>query len=278
MNNTFNIKRFGLVLKKDFQEKWKKYGIQFLTMFGITTVIFIFFFNDYPRDYSDSDNKELLLIASLLFLVFGVIYASTLMETMQEKTKRIAYLMIPASDFEKFFSRWLIVTVGYAIAFFIALWLADVIRVAFWSYHFPDSDTQFLDFSRLVNPKEKNNFRDYAFFSKAFFGYCISFYALLQSLFILGATFWEKSSFIKTFSAIVIVVILFLYLNWLMIKIVHHDLDNFGWILDTVFPKKVGVAENVIILTVTCILNFFTLLFWAIAFFRFRESEIIKRL
>ena len=280
MNNVFNINRFGLVLSKDFQEKWKKYSLQFLTMFGIMAVILTaILYDDYPRsDYSIYDNRELLILASFLFLGFGIVFASTFMESMREKTKRIAYLTIPASNVEKFFSRGLIVTIGYVIAFFIALWLADAVRVAFFSYKYPELDIRFLDFSKLINPEKESNYSDYVFFSKSFFVFCISIYALLQSLFVLGATFWEKASFIKTFSAIVVIVFLFIFLNKWMIEIVYHDFDNFGRTLNSAFPKGKFFDSDGSFIIFICILAFFALLNWIIAFFRFRESEIIKRL
>jgi len=283
MNNFFNIKRFGLVLSKDFQEKWKKYLLQFMAMFGLMAVILIMsIYSDYSNTphniYVEFENYQLLTYASFLFLGFGVFFASTLMENMQEKTKRISCLILPASDFEKFFSRWLIVTVGYIIAFFIALWLADAVRVAFLSYKFPEIDIQFLDFSRLVNPGMEDN-RIYVFPDKYIFGVCISIYALLQSLSILGATFWEKFSFVKTFSAVIAIVALFSYLNQWMVKIVFKDFDRFGNMMNAYFDSTFPNASPSTVLPIlTSILVFFTLFFWVVAFFRFRESEIIKRL
>ena len=285
MNNIFNIRRFGLVLSKDFQEKWKRYVLQFLTMFGIMAIVLIwsrynYYHNIIPNINMNYENIYLLGLASLMFLGFGVFYASTFMEPMQEKTGRIAYLTIPASDFEKFLSRWLIVTVGYIISFFIALWIADAVRVVFLSYRFPRLDIRFLDFSKLVNLEKKDNYSDYVFFSTYFFGFWTGIYALLQSLFILGATFWGKISFVKTFSAITLIVGSFLYLNWQIIKIIYQDMGKFenkvGAFFDSIIPAD--ISPNSVFLIVTCILVFFTLLCWIIAFFRFRESEIIKRI
>ena len=286
MNNIVDIKRFGLVLSKDFREKWKKYGLQFLTMFGIMAVILtLWLYSTYNHsnysnnhsNYSNFDNMQLLYVASFLFLGFGIIFASTFMESMREKTGRIAYLTIPASDVEKFISRWLIVTIGYIIAFFIALWMADAVRVAILSYSFPKLDIRLLDWSKLINPAKENRYSDYVFYNKDFFLLCISIYALLQSLFILGATFWEKASFVKTFSAIVGIGILYILLNKWMIHIVHDDINHFGESLGNIFEKN-RATENTAMLFFGCIFAFFTLLNWIIAFFRFRESEIIKRL
>jgi uncharacterized protein YacL len=279
------MKRFGLVLSKDFHEKWKKYGLQFLTMFGIMAVLLTWIvYDNVPANstklFDDTySNMELLQYASLLFLGFGIFYASTLMDSMREKTKRISCLMTPASHFEKFISRWLIVTIGYIIAFFIALWLADAVRVTFLSYKFPEFDFPFLDFNSLIEPETGTHNRYYVFSGKFFFGIGIGFYLLLQSLFILGATFWERASFIKTFSAGVVVVLSFLLLNYWMIKVVYHDMEGFGKVMDALAPRNTTQETgNTVMLLIACFLSFCALLNWVIAFFRFRESEIIKRL
>jgi len=279
MNNIFNIRRFGLVMSKDFRENWKKYSLQFLTMFGIITVIITFYSNQRINDSYEQLNRILLEFSSFLFLGFGIIFSSTMMDSMRGKTTRIAYLTMPSSSFEKFISRWLIVTIGYVIAFFIALWMADAVRVAFMSFKFPELDFRFLNLGCLVNLGTEDDYNNYIFFSKYFFLFCISLYTFLQSLFILGATFCERASFIKTFSAIAIIVILFIYLNRGVIEIIHDSFDSFGEKFDHFFKMIIeNPTEKSLSLFFACILIVLTLFSWVIAFFRFRESEIINRL
>ena len=50
------------------------------------------------------------------------------MENMITKEKRIAFLMLPATMIEKFVARFLIVTVGLAVAVFVAASLAEITR------------------------------------------------------------------------------------------------------------------------------------------------------
>ena len=280
MNNIFNFKRFGLVLSKDFRENRKKYLLQWLTMFGILTVVFMLYsYRALQGNHNPDFNQVFLQMSSFLFLGFGVFFASTSMNSMREKTSRIAYLTMPASNLEKYLSRWLIVTIGFIIFFFIALWMADAVRVVYCHYRNPELDIRFLDFTKLVNPEETINFRVYAFFSKEFFAFCLCLYFFLQSLFILGAAFWQKASFVKTFSAIVVLVILFYFINWGMIKIVHHDFDNFGNQLGPFLTAKFfDFSENIFFLIGACLFIPFTFFNWIVAFFRLRESEIIKRL
>jgi len=295
MNNTFNIKRFGNLLTKDFQENWKRYAVQFLAMFGIMALVLVWnSINNYDRyqrhlersiqdtsgvmyhfgPYSSETLSENLLInISVMFLVFGIIIAATMMEPMRGKTKRISFLTLPASNFEKIFSRWLIVTVGYIIAFFIALWAVDALRVAICSIKYPAiDDIQFLDFGKLVRP-DPDVCGNYVFSEKIYFTFALSIYFLMQSLFVLGSTFWEKSTFVKTFAAIIIIVLLFLLVCYYAIKISYNEVDDFGNVMVYLFKEPTDL-----LIILNPLLFFFTLVNWVIAFFRFRELEIIKRL
>jgi hypothetical protein len=280
MNEIFNIKRFGLVLSKDIQEKGKKYLLQFLTMVGIMTigVIWYYYTERFNNDVFNYDNKDLLTWACILFLIFGLIFSSTFMDSMREKTERISTLTTPASDFEKFFSRWLIVTVGFVIAFFAAFWMADIVRVAFLSFKYPTLkyptlNISFLDLSGLIAPK--GGYSGNYLFVENTFGMWVFTYALLQSLFILGATFWQKLSFVKTFAAIGAIVILFIFLNKWVIEIFFGNFNRFSEVLNTFLSNP---SHEATLKTASCIFAFFTAINWIIAYFRFRESEIIKRL
>ena len=280
MNNTFNIKRFGFVTGKDFQENWKRYGLQFLAMFGIIAVVLIFasdsIYESLSHRYHRYADYELLHFVCIMFLGFGVVFASTLMEPMRSKTKRTAFLMNPSSNLEKYVSRWLIVTVGYIIAFFAALWLADLLRVAIFSVRYPNVDVHMLDFSKLIAPERVSYGGEYVFFCARFFGVWVGLFFLLQSICVLGSTFWEKVSFVKTFAASTVIVLLFILLARWTILIFYTDFNQFGNALDSIF-NNTEMSENILMMILTCTFAFFTLVNWAVAFFRFRESEIIKR-
>ncbi|MCC8146300.1 MAG: hypothetical protein LIO93_07655, partial [Bacteroidales bacterium] len=172
-----------------------------LTLLGILTFIFILtsflhYTSDYLRIYHL--NKNLLNIASLVFLGFGLFFASTTMDVMRDKIKRISYLSIPASNFEKYLSRWIVATTGYIVVFFVALWLADLLRILVCSVRFPDMEVRALDFSRLIAPNVWDG-SIYAFSHKTLFVGCLSFYFLLQSILLLGSLFWEKTLSSKLF-------------------------------------------------------------------------------
>lgn len=281
MNNTINIKRFGWVLGKDIRENWKRYALQFLVLFGVITIVFFILSNaryklaslDFGSQITDFG---LLNAASILFAIFGILFSSTLMEPMRSKVKRIAYLSNPASDLEKFLSRWLIVTVGFVIAFCCALWMADLLRVAVFSVRFPKVDVRMIDWSRLVFPGEKHGTITigYLFPHRSLFGLGVAAFLFCQSLYVLGATFWEKSSFMKTFAALCIISLLYIPVARLAYLWAFPDPDAFA-----VSMNMLNLGSDINSLWyVNGVLLLMAVVNWVLAGFRFRESEIIRRL
>ena len=278
MNNIFNIKRFGHVFKKDLFENYKRYLLSFVTLMGIMVIILFIQTWDYFRSIREVNysyiNRELLTFMSILFFVAGVFFASTFMASMNSKLKRISYLVNPASNLEKYLTRWLVTTIGYILAFFIALWIADVIRVAACSIIFPDADIRFLDLSRLRYSGD--DFRNgYDMLPWQVFDAMIFFYLFLQSLFLLGSTIWEKVSFIKTFTALSAIIFVYIMVCWWAILLSYGDLDGFGNVMRSFSQDTTDMQA----LRFFCIvLTPLTLANWTLAFFRIRESEIIKRI
>ena len=282
MNNVFNIKRFGLLINKDLQENGKRYLLSSLTLFGILAIGLTSgswsAYSENPSYNIENLNRDQLNVFSFLFAAFGLFFASTAMNPMDSKTKRIAYLSLPSSNFEKYFSRWLIVTIGYIVVFFIALWLADLLRVLICSIKFPEGEFRMLDFSKLICTKSKGS-GVYVFDHPTIFGLILSIYFLLQSVFILGTTFWQKNSFIKTFSLSAILIVLFILICSWAISSFYEDFNSFGNVMNSFFfTSNYYYSWKKPTIIVTFIISCFTLIYWVIAYFRFKESEIIKRL
>jgi hypothetical protein len=268
-------------------ENWKRFALMFLTMLGIMAIVLtaqsLNYYDVVDRHGNNYNNLNNQLLNALLamFAAFGLLFASTFMNPMNSKTKRIAYLTCPASTLEKYFTRWMIVTVGYIISFFIALWIADAVRVGICSARYPEQTMNFLDLSKLVYPgTEFTSRRDYVFDNMHLFAVALNIYFLIQSLFILGSTFWEKATFIKTFTVVAVIVLAYILVCRQAIRLSYGDLDGFGNVLasfEGVFNND-KISQKQAVTLVTSVLSVFTLANWTLAFFRIRESEIIKRL
>ena len=102
-------------------------------------------------------------------------------------------LMIPATPFEKFFSRWFVFTVVYLVVFTICYKLADYTRFTIYSLAYPEKDfIASVDLSHLVGDEKY-----YTLCRRGLeFGALISGYFFVQSLFVLGSSICTlKNSF-----------------------------------------------------------------------------------
>jgi hypothetical protein len=281
MNNTFNITRFGLTFRKDIIENRKQYLFLFLTLLGLivfagTSQTWDYYGNEKNWEEYARLNKNLLTFQSIIFCIAGITFASSFSTPMNSKLKRISYLSNPSSTLEKFLTRWIITTIGFVIAFFVALWIADFLRVTICSVRYPDVDIHFLDLSKLF-PKEGGGVYSGEYMTPKFaFIFFVSLYLFFQSVFLLGSTFWEKSSFILTFAVCFVTsAIIFTIFRWI-IRLFYGGLEGFSNVMNSFEPSNLSEVQT---MTVSAVfLGVFTLTFWVLAYFRMKESEIIKRL
>ncbi|WP_291529494.1 hypothetical protein [Bacteroides sp. UBA939] len=272
----FSAPRFVSLCRKEMVESWKANLLRFVMMYGIMAIIFVwngYFKYQYPHHMLDYNvNRDPVwgfelgaFIAAII--IMGMLSASFIMERMKSKTNRIAMLMTPATMFEKFFSRWLVYTFGFLIVFLIAFKLADWTRVVVYLVSYPELKDIIspVPLSHLVGPGQYwTPFDDYKFFMLG-----VSAYFFQQSLFILGSSIWPKNSFVKTFTAIVVITIIYVAIGTTLGKIVFevrglHRVNN-------PVPGEVMTLGATILLFGLAIFN------WVVAYFRFKESEIINR-
>jgi hypothetical protein len=135
----FNIKRFGKLLVWDLLSNKKKY-IRYTTTAGILLLaIFLINFIRFtelkhigdPVTYQTSiyEVYEALSIYVMLVLFFWQLGGSIrIFENTQTKQQRIAYFIQPASNLEKYLSRWLIYTLGFFLMFTVGLIVADIVQ------------------------------------------------------------------------------------------------------------------------------------------------------
>ena len=167
-------------------------------------------------------------------------------------------LMIPATMFEKFFSRWLVFTFGFLIVFLIAFKLTDWTRVTVYMISYPELKGIIAStpLSHLVG-------NDCNYFMLG-----VSAYFFAQSLFVLGSSIWPKNSFVKTFSAIVVIAIVYIAIGSVLAKMLFEGRS--GGVNQTVSDETMTLSTTVIFFAMA-VFN------WIVAYFRFKESEIINR-
>lgn len=218
-------------------------------------------------------NLSLIRITLIVFFFFGIAAASILMSPMSNKTKRISFLANPSSSLEKFIYRWLIVTVGYTVIFLSIIYLADAARIFISYLRNPKLETAFIDFSKIAGKGGER----YEFYTESDVMMILTtFYLFMQSVFILGSTFWAKNSLIKTSSACLIIVGVYALITNFFSSLVLGKNSQSALDQSLFFFENTKSAEDyksVLFL----IFSSFAIIFWVISYFRFKESEIINR-
>ena len=279
----FSMPRFLDYCQKDLLENWRTNVLRLVVMYGALAVIFIWI--SYLRyDYWDSSNATFYLeklqmsdsqyrdpvwdaqfgVGCFYILIMGTLSASLVMEFMKDRRRRISALMLPATTFEKYFSRWLIYTLGFLLAYAVAFVLADLTRVFIYSLVYPD-------FTQAIQTFPYGHLADENLFGPIFSTglntlVCFSLYFAVQSLYVLGSALWPKNAFIKTSAALIVVNSIFVTVLVILVDSLH-----FG-------PYAHFVMEEETALTlVTCLLFVFAIFCWVTAYYRLKEAEIINR-
>lgn len=257
----FSLSRFNLLLKKDIMENWKSYVLRILLIFGIIFIALSwngYFAYKTSRMYDPSHVFTAGVFMVSLF-IFGSLSASYIMEKMKSKTDRISYLMIPATAFEKYFMRWLIYTIVFLGIYFLMFKMADCTKTFIFRIIYPENtNIEPFSFSYITSTtfKEKDELLIF-----------IGFYILNQSTYVLGSILWPKNSFLKTFAANIIIIFVYgIVATYSFHLFFVNKTVEVGFISD---PSELWLFIPSIVLGVT---------FWIIAYYRFKESEIINRI
>ena len=271
----FNMYRFKTLCRKEMVESWKVNVLRIALMYGAMTIILLFI---GFMTYSSSSNSPQVgardiqtssLIAFVWFgFIFGCLSASFIMEKMKTKTSRLSALMTPATSFEKFFSRWLVFTVVFMLVFLITFLLADYTRVLICMLSFPEIDT--IKATELKYLLVDNNSNLSLCNSTRSLFLLISAYLFFQSCFVLGSSIWPKNAFLNTFVAGIFLVIAYsLVGDGLTMQLLGDSHLSFS-ALDLSEERVAPIAS----ICLVCL----TLFNWTLAYFRFKEAEIINRI
>lgn len=132
----FSIQRFGVLLRYDIVQNLRSYvflmlGL-FLAHFFAQLSVYYFSLKGWTQLCEGkvhsvlSDAYACAWVVTLMSMVLGLSFSFA---NLKSKSKRIAYLMLPASNLEKYLSRVLIFTVGIVVLNVLTFFVADVARM-----------------------------------------------------------------------------------------------------------------------------------------------------
>jgi len=271
-NRYFSFSRLGLVMKRDFMENWKTNLYRFLGPYTIFLLVMWFSSMNMTNFNEFSDIVSATFFSVLFF--GGSFTASYVLETMNTQQKRTSFLMLPATTFEKFFARFLYVTLGFVVLSTIALLLAEVTRFLLLPlFDLPDTFKQ----STLPSVWQTiMNVRTFNFNGSGIMESVVGWLFLIwiHSFFLLGGCRWYKNAFWKTLGLIILVNFFFIFVSVNLVESLDESVievivlwceANFSWVTVT------GILSFAIVMFVLLIL-----LNWWLGYRCFTRSQVIK--
>ncbi|TDB69058.1 hypothetical protein [Arundinibacter roseus] len=265
MNQTFNLHRFGLMVRLELAEKGQSY------LLSILPILLFLFAMMVPITFSKEYNSNLegLHPAALLLSVFlgGSFYTSLAFNQYGAPANAISEVMIPASRLEKFFCAWFLNLLFIIPLFGLFILLSD------WTTNFANHRLSQLGIREqyVMLPAEMRN----TYFL---------FYIIINGLVFLGSIYFKESAYLKTLGLTIALFIVLLvgnqwfarYLTSFPKNSLHISPFEPGW---QIVLEESSTYHNIMLApamqTYVNFLPFLVLVaLWYITYIRLTEREI----
>lgn len=288
-NKFFSFPRIAMVMKREIMENWKTNLYRLIGIYAGFLLVMVFTMSKQASSYSDPQvafqhycsNVQGAFV--LIIGIFGIVYAANIMENMITKEKRIAFLMLPATMIEKFVARFLIVTVGLAVAVFVAASLAEITRYLLLPlFNVPETFHQSVLYNLLsmasVDGEQIYRGSGYAMnmpYQNWLGELCgWAFLVWSHSLYILGGSYWYKKPFFKTLGTLMLISILCSVLSVHIISWVGNDgMRSFAEWLEA---NSQWMTLNKLLSLGVAFFSAFTMFNWWLSYRLFTRSQVIK--
>lgn len=271
----FSGNRFGYLFKKELMEDMKKNLMRCIVLFGIFLVLFLFVgFNSYNVNPYRVATYDKLWDPMAVFFIFGIfigacLSATYITEKMKNKTGKISVMMLPATSFEKFSVRWLTYCIGFLLVYFLAFELADWIRVVVFSNYFPKETINSFPVWRVITTGDFRTDEIVSSKQRQIVSIVIAVFWAMQSFFVLGSTLWQKNSFLKTAVALFALCAgIGLLVCWSTKLFIPNDFYK---------AEPESISEETALLMVSIFFYAIALFNTVLAYFRYKEMEVINR-
>lgn len=287
-NKFFSFSRIAMVMKREIMENWKTNLYRLIGIYAAFALVMVLTMSKQVT-YSDSQMafqhycSNIMGTFAFIIGIFGIVYAANIMENMITKEKRIAFLMLPATMIEKFVARFLIVTVGLAVAVFVAASLAGITRYLLLPlFNVPETFHQSVLYNLLsmasVDGEQIYRGSGYAMNMpyQNWLGELCGWAFLLwsHSLYILGGNYWYKKPFFKTLDALMLISILFSVLSVHILSWIGDDnMRSFSEWLETNFQ---WMTLNKLLSLGVAFFSAFTMFNWWLSYQLFTRSQVVK--
>ena len=139
MNKTFDLHRFGMVVRWDLLTNWKDYfyrtaGLAICIILLSISMLYSFPHSHFIVEGGDLSNYYECRMTGFLAAIFILLFfvsASNIFGNMKTKLQRESFLMLPANNLEKYAARFLMMSIGSIIMMMIATLIADFVQFVF---------------------------------------------------------------------------------------------------------------------------------------------------
>ena len=263
MNNTFNTKRFGRLIKKTLLER----PMQTLGLIGLLLVLSLILYSIIKTFGGFNPAQNITFIWGLsgggFFLasfVFGYFSSNAMGST---------FLTLPASNFEKWLCGVLIAGVFYPVIFLLFFRLVDSSFVGIYHHGLDPTGPFYKQMYASVYILDFDGFLAWKVYPM---------YAFLTGSMLVGSLYFNKVAFIKTAIGISILILGMIGINWLMAKMLFGHINNAALFNSVTIPagKEEGSVElppGIVDIFNDIIWFVLPPILWLLAFTRLREKE-----
>jgi len=263
MNNTFNAKRFGWLIKKTLLER----PVQMFGFTGLLLLLVLIF-------YTVTKSLAGIHAAQNLTFIWGLpggsfFLASFVFGYFSSNASGSSFLTLPAAHFEKWLCGVLIAGILYPVIFLIFYRIIDSSFVTLYHHSLDPASPFYKQQYESVYLFDFNGILAWKVYPMFFF---------LTGSMLVGALYFNKTAFIKT-AIVLCVLLLFVFgLNWLMAATIFGHINDAAPFNHVTLP--VGKEEGSLELpsgTVNffnySIWYFFPAILWLLSYTRLREKE-----
>ena len=197
-SDTFNLKRFLRLVRADLalNTGWILPGAA--VFFWVMTVGSLF------KGFLTGDPPIAPFFYGVMFFLGGIVMTSLSFSELSDRRRTHGFLLLPCSTLEKYLSRYVLTSwiyvagslLVYSVFIFLAGTVHSLVQAKPFSYSacFNQEHVQFLFYYLLVHP-----------------------------VFLLGALFFKRQTFLKTAVAILALPISLMYFRIILVRILYHD-------------------------------------------------------
>jgi hypothetical protein len=263
MNNTFDAKRFGRLVKKTVLER----PMQTLGLIGLLLILSLILYSIIKTFGGFGPAQNITFIWGLAG--GGCFLASFVFGYFSSNASGSSFLTLPASNFEKWLCGVLIAGVFYPVIFLLFFRLVDGSFVSVYHHTLDPAGPFYKQLYLSVYIFDFNGFIAWKVYPM---------YGFLAGAMLVGSLYFNKVAFIKTAIGISILFLAMMGVNWVMATLLFGQVNNAIPFSGVRIPA--GKAEGTIELPggfVSIINNslWYVLpaILWLLAFTRLREKE-----